>query len=377
MSIANDQPQFPLFEYQEKAVNYMIKAKGGVLVSPCGSGKTIMGIELMKRIGKKSLWICHTGDLLRQAKDDILALYPNAKVSLTTNGKVDIGDDITVATIQTLDRIDKSLYENEFDVVIIDECVHCVSSPTQMTMFGRVLSKIKARYKFGLTATPKRSDGLSYAMYAYIGTSMDGKFKPTYEVDKNEVKKIAAVHRKYDISSGYDKNIDKIRQLYDSSGRINYNKLIQTLVENDERNEKIAKKIEDCYLKNRKQVVLSHRVEHCKKIVQMLCDKNIKAVLCVGEVSDKKRKQILNQEEEWDVLVATYSLLKEGVSVKELDTLHMLTPVSDDNMVIQCAGRIERYLENKKQPKIYDYVDIDIPYCVKKYDKRRRALNRR
>ena len=64
-----------LYDYQEEAVEHMVKARGGVLVSPAGSGKTYMGIEIAKRIGKKTLWLCHTGDLLRQAKDDILTLY--------------------------------------------------------------------------------------------------------------------------------------------------------------------------------------------------------------------------------------------------------------------------------------------------------------
>ena len=375
ISIKDDKPTFELFDYQEEAVQNMVKAKGGVLVAPCSAGKTFCGIEIMRRIGKKALWICHTGDLLRQAKEDILIQYPNAKIGLTTEGKVEIGDDITVSTVQTLDKIDKSLYENEFDVVLIDECHHCVSSPTQMKMFGRVLSNINARYKYGFTATVKRGDGMTNSMFSYIGMSRNGNFEATYEIPKDAIKKIPAIHEKFELYSGYD--FEKLNILYDSAGMMNYNRLIQTLTEDNTRTEKILQNIKKCDDEGRKQVVLSHRVEHCIEIVEKLNNMGIDAVLCTGKVPNKKRKAILKQEIDWNVQVATYSLLKEGISIKELDTLHMITPFRDEGMAIQCVGRIERFLENKKQPIAYDYVDIDIPYCVKRFADRKRALKKR
>ena len=127
----------------------------------------------------------------------------------------------------------------------------------------------------------------------------------------------------------------------------------------------------------RKQILLCSRVEHCKSIVEKLQRRGLSAQLCVGKVSAKKREEILKQKVDWDIIVATYSLLKEGVSIKDLDTLHLVTPIKDRAMIVQCAGRIERWKENKMQPRIFDYVDIDIPYCEKAYDERRKALKRR
>ena len=373
------EPTYPLYDYQEKAVNHMILAKSGVLVASCGGGKTFMGVEIIKRIGQKALWLCHTGDLLRQAKEDFLTQYPDIKIGLTTEGKLEIGEDITISTIQTMDKIDPKLYANEFNVVICDECAHVASAPTQMKMFGRVLSQIPARYKYGLTATPMRSDGLTKAMYAYIGMSMEGKFEPTYKIDRSEVKTIQCEHVKVELYNGYDG--EKIMMLYDTSGMMIYNDLISTLCDDLKRTNKILDKVEECYKEGRKQVILSSRVEHCEQIVELLNERGINAKLCTGKVPAKKRKAILTLQEDWDVIVATYSLLKEGVSVSELDTLHLATPVRSKNdkggMIIQCAGRIERYLENKKQPIVYDYVDTDIPYCEKAYIDRRRALKRR
>lgn len=372
-------PKYSLYDYQEKAVNQMILAKSGVLVAGCGSGKTFMGIEIIKRIGQRALWLCHTGDLLRQAKADILEQYPEAKIGLITEGKFELGEEITIATVQTLDKIDPDMYVNEFNIVINDECAHVASAPTQMKMFGRINSNIKARYKYGLTATPARSDGLTNSMYAYIGLNKDGLFEPTYKIDRSEVKTIQAVHEKIELYNGYDGL--KIAELYDPSGMMVYNDLISVLCEDLDRTNKIVDNIVKCYEEGRKQVVLSSRVEHCEQIVELLQEQGVKALLCVGKVSAKKRKEILNQDVYWDVIVATYSLLKEGVSVPELDTLHLATPIRSKNdkggMIIQCAGRIERYLEGKKQPIVYDYVDTDIPYCEKAYLDRKRALKRR
>ena len=241
LSIANDECQVNLYTYQEKAVQGMVAAKGGVLVSPAGSGKTYMGTEIAKRIGKKILWLCHTGDLLRQAKEDILTLYPKAKIGLNTEGKLEIGEDFTISTIQTMVKINPDLYKNEFEVVICDESAHVVSTPTDMKMFGKLLSTIPARYKYGLTATPKRADNMIKAMYAYIGTSLNGLFDPTYKVDRSEVKTIEAIHEKVELVSGFSDDI--LYEITDTSGMIVYNKLIDYLSSNKQRNEKILQNI--------------------------------------------------------------------------------------------------------------------------------------
>lgn len=375
LSIINDEPVFKPFDYQEEAIDYMVKSKGGVLVSPCGSGKTFMGINIIKRIGKKALWICHTGDLLRQAEHDFKKLFPNVKIGLTTEGELNIGEDVTISTVQTLVKIDPELYKNEFETVVIDECVHCTSTPTQMKMFGSVISQIKARYKFGLTATPNRPDGMDKTMYAYIGCNRKGEFKQMYTVPRSAVKTITAEHVKVELNSGFDDW--QMYKIVNRAGMIEYNKLMSGLVESEERTNKIIENILKCHKEGRKQVVLSHRIEHCETIVEKLKEQGVDALLCVGKISNKKRDDILKQRVKWDVIVATYQLLKEGISINELDTLHMTTPFKDGNTAVQCAGRVERYLENKKQPIVYDYVDVDIPYCEKRFVDRRRALKRR
>lgn len=376
ISFKNDKARgIEFFDYQEDAIAAAMDAGSGVIVAGCGSGKTYLGMELIRRIGKKALWLCHTGDLLRQAKDDLLNLYPTAKIGLTTDGVLNIGEDVTISTVQTMCKIDPCLYKDKFDVIICDEAAHVCGTPTKLKMFTSVLSKIPARYKFGLTATPTRADGLINAMYAYIGMNPNGTFSPTYKVERERVNTMEAQHVKVDIDNKLT-IFDKM-QFLDTAGMTDYTKLVNFLCGRQSRNETIVDNIVKCAKEGRKQIVLSLRVDHCEVLVKMLQERGVNAKLCVGKTSAKKREEILKQQVDWDVIVATYSLLKEGVSIKELDTLHLCSPAKEKGLIVQCAGRIERYLENKKQPLIYDYVDMDIPYCERAYKKRKSALRNR
>lgn len=372
-SFVGIKPAAELYDYQKEAVEVMLKAKGGVLVSPCGSGKTFMGIEILRQLGRKFLWLTHTKDLLNQTLKEMKSLYPFLDVGTITDGKINMGKDGTISTIQTLSKIDVEIYKKEFDIVIVDECAHCAGSPTISKMFQKVVENIPARYKFGLTATPARSDSLIDTMYMILGMSMQGEFKPTYKIDKDKVKTIVAQHEKVELLTDipYDSDV------YDVDGTIIYNELINFLSEDIERNNIIINNVVFRNRDGRKQIVLCHRVNQCKLLYEKLKELGMNVEVVTGDTPTKKRKELLKEDNTWDILVATYSLLKEGISIKKLDTLHFVTPAKDKSTVVQCVGRIERFLENKKQPIVYDYVDINVDYCNKAYIKRKRDIKKR
>lgn len=362
-----------LYDYQKEAVATMIRAKGGVLVSPCGSGKTFMGIEILRQLESKFLWLTHTKDLLNQTLKEMKTLYPFLDIGTITDGKINMGKDGTISTVQTLSKIDLEIYKNEFDVVIVDECAHCAGSPTISKMFQKVVENIPARYKYGLTATPARADSLIDTMYMILGMSRNGEFEPTYKIDKECVKTIVAHHEKVELLTDipYDSDV------YDVDGTIIYNELINFLSQDIERNNIIINNIAFRNREKRKQIALCHRVNQCNLLYSRLKELGINVEVITGDTPSKKRKELLKEDNSWDVLVATYSLLKEGVSIKALDTLHFVTPAKDKSTVVQCVGRIERHLENKKQPIVYDYVDVNIDYCNKAYTKRKRDIKKR
>ena len=74
------------------------------------------------------------------------------------------------------------------------------------------------------------------------------------------------------------------------------------------------------------------------------------------------------------VLIATYTLAKEGLDIPILDRLHLATPNKNRAVIKQSAGRIERSVDGKDTPVIYDYVDVNINYCLGMYKKRKSIL---
>lgn len=362
----------PLFDYQKEAVEAMVQAKGGILEGACGCGKTQIGIEIAKRIGKNTLWLCHTGDLLRQTVDRIHKLYPYLPVGTITEGSINmVNDGITVSTIQTLVDIDPEIYAKKFDVVITDECHHVSGSPTISKMHIKILNYVAARYKYGLSATLTRADTLIKSMYAYVGTNTEGDFSPVFRIKKDQTNTLIAKHIRVDLNTPF--SYDTL----DESGMFNYPALVEFLGNNEGRNLAIVNNVISALEKHKKQLVLCQRIDQCETINKMLQERGVKSVLLVGKVTNKKRKEILNGIADWNVIVATLSLAKEGLDVPELSCLHWGMVVSDKVATIQSVGRIERVYEGKPEPEVYDYVDINYPYCLGKYKKRVSFLKRR
>ena len=367
----------PLYDYQQDAADAMLKNKGGVLIGGCGSGKTNIGIYIAYTIGHPTLWLCHTADLLNQTINRIHDLYPSLEVGTITDGEVNIGRDITVATIQTMAKINPEIYVKKFDVVITDEAHHVASSPTLMKQFGTVINRIPARYKFGLTASEKRNDTLTKSIYTYIGANPKGELAPTYKIAREDANTLTARHVRVNLDTKLFQ-VDELGQVtypfLNTDGTFNYTKLIDFLSEDKPRNLKICDNIEK--YKDRKQLVLCARIKHCELIYNELIYRGIKAVLLVGKVTDKKRKQILNNEIPWECIIATQSLAKEGLDVPELSVLHLCSPISNKSDTVQSVGRIERVYPNKPEPICFDYVDNN-PYCINRFNKRAGWLKRR
>lgn len=347
-----------LYDYQEKAVN-SINKRCGIIKAPAGSGKTQIGIALIKRLGYKALWLTHTKDLLNQSKRRYQQYFGRDGVGTITEGKVNIGKKVTFATVQTMSRLDLPKYKNEFDVVIVDECHNVVGTPTKLQMFYKVLNNLNARYKYGLTATLHRSDGLVEATKSILGDVI-------VEISEEEVKgKILDVGIKR-IDTGLKE--DDIYLNFD--GTTDWIKLIAYICNSEKRNKKIV----DTLIKNKDKssLILSDRIEHLKDLRMLLPEEmREKSTLITGTTNKKVReKAILDmQDGNKKYMFATYSLAKEGLDIPRLERLYMTTPKSDYAVVIQSIGRIARTFKGKDNPVAYDFVD-DIGLLQKKYKDR-------
>lgn len=350
----------PLYDYQEEAVNAMIAAKYGILQSAAGSGKTQMGIALAVKLKRRTLWLCHTLDLIRQSKERAELYMSEDLIGTITEGKVSLGKGITFATIQTMCKLDLPQYRDYWDCIITDE-VHRVSgSPTAVTQYQMVLNSLSARHKYGLSATVHRADGMIQATYALVG-------KVAYQVpDEAVADKIMKVGI-YPVGTG----IEISREALNTDGTLNYTKLITYLTGNRTRNELIASCIE-----RRPSLILSDRLNHLEELMSLIPEDMQKdAVMVSGKMTSKagkaKREQAISDMRSGrkKYLFATYSLAKEGLDIPCLERLYMATPQKDYAIVTQSIGRIARTFDGKADPIAYDFVD-NIGYLVKSYKKR-------
>lgn len=114
-----------LYDYQEDAVNAMLEKGYGILQSAAGSGKTQMGLAMIFKAKSKALWLTHTNDLLNQSYERACQFVDKKLLGKITGGKVQIGEGITFATVQTLSKQDMTQYKYTWDIVIADECFPC------------------------------------------------------------------------------------------------------------------------------------------------------------------------------------------------------------------------------------------------------------
>ena len=353
----------PLYPYQETAVERVYEGLYGILQSPCGSGKTRCGLALIKRYGKRALWLTHTSDLLRQSKSAAEEFYDKDLLGTITEGKVDIGEGITFATVQTMCKLDLSQYKHYWDVIVVDECHRVCGSPTQLSMFSKVLNSLSARHKYGLSATVHRADGMIKATFALIG---DVIYTVPDEAIADRVMKVGI----NPIGTG----VGISRECLNTDGTLNYAKLINYLCEDMYRNTLIRNHI--IRESDKSCLILSDRLEHLETLMSLIPSHlRDKAVMISGKMTTKKGKEerakaledMRSGEKKY--LFATYSLCKEGLDIPRLERLFLTTPQSDYAVITQSVGRIARTFEGKADPIVYDFVD-NIGYLQKRYKKR-------
>lgn len=359
----------PLYDYQKEAVKDMAVSGCGILQSPCGSGKTQIGIALAAKLRRKTLWVTHTQDLLRQSYDRAAQYFPKTILGTITAGKVQVGSHMTFATVQTLSKLDLARCKYTWDVIIVDECHRLAGSPTSVTMFYRVMSCLAARYKYGLSATVHRSDGLIKSTFAIVG---DVACVVPEESVAEKTMPVTVLRRDTGVKIG--------RECQDTDGTLVYSKLIPYLTEHEGRCRMIVGDLE----KNREHynLILSDRLSHLEELMVRLPEElRRQAAMIDGHMTSKRaRAERMQAIEDMrsgrkHFLFASYSLAKEGLDIPRMDRLYLTTPKKDYAVVTQSVGRIARKAQGKESAVCYDYVDA-IGFCENQWKKRKASYRK-
>ena len=250
---------------------------------------------------------------------------------------------------------------NEYGLVLVDECHHSASET-----IANVLKEVKAKYVYGVTATPKRGDGLEKINYMLIGP-----IRYSYTA-KKKAKEQEIQHLVYPC---FTRTVPSRGVI---TGRMHPNEAYEIIRNNDVRDEQIIEDVKNCVSAGRTPVVLSRYKDHSEKLYECLISYADYVFLMTGNNSKKEHRKILEQMRQVNndksmILVATGSLVGEGFDFPRLDTLFMATPVSFRGVVEQYAGRLNRDYAGKENVIIYDYVDNHIPMFDNMYVKRLKA----
>lgn len=363
-----------LRDYQEPVIKAVKEKINGLIIAPCGTGKTSMLLSCFAELKQKTLWICNTMELLNQAKDRCDSSI-SCTSSVITEGKCDTSGDIVFSTVQTLVKmVDKELLEQDlFGMIIVDE-VHLVSAkPDSLQMFRRCIEYFSAKYRLGTTATLYRADGLHNCIVKIMGDiiySIEKRNDMYYCMYNNEVVCKFPIDR-FQVpalikvrETGYSvRGNDEV--FNEDGGTLSFTELISRLSMDEKRNEFI---LNDLRKVKGSSLVLSNRVEQLKYLSERLDN----SVEIDGNTPKKIRKQAIEDVKSGKIkyLLASYNLARQGLDIHILSNLFLATPVKDFAVVVQSVGRIQRPFPGKEIACVYDYVD-DVGMMLGFYTKRR------
>ncbi|NKB87072.1 MAG: hypothetical protein GKS06_02470 [Acidobacteria bacterium] len=276
-----------LREYQIEALDGLLQRRCAMLVSPTGSGKTVMLAGIVARLQLSALVLVHTLELLRQARTE-LAKWLGVEVGVIGGGQHDVRD-VTVATLQTLVRRDLSDLAPRFGVVLVDETHH---APARSCF--RVLAELPGAHRYGVTATPWRKDGLEALMHAAVGPVV-------HEVPQQALEVAGAFVRPKIVSVPADFTY----QFADD-----WPAMITALTNDADRNRLLCTQVRKRVGPTTRGLVLTDRVAHVRQLGDDLRDMN--PVVLHGDLSPSARKTAMEQIHAGATLtIATYSLLGE------------------------------------------------------------------
>jgi superfamily II DNA or RNA helicase len=354
--------QGELTPVQEQASQALLSHDAGVFVAPPGVGKTVVGTYLVAARGRSTLILVHRQPLLDQWVAQLamfLGLDPKT-IGQIGAGKRNPTGRLDVAMLQSLvreGRVDDVVAG--YGHVIVDECHHVPA-----VSFERVLSEVKARYLTGLTATPRRRDGLHPILEMQLGPvrfAVDAKSQAARRPFEHRLiaRDTAFVGGALDAAQG-------IQTLY------------AALAGDERRNRLILDDVVQAIQERRSPILLTERKDHLEHLAIRLRPFVQHLVVLRGGMTPSERREVTAQlagipENEPRLVLATGRYIGEGFDDARLDTLFLTMPVSWKGTLVQYAGRLHRLHPSKTEVRIYDYVDRQVPLFQRMFEKRLRG----
>ncbi len=347
---------------QETAAAAMLAHDTGVLSATTAFGKTVLAAHLIAARGVNTLILVHRQQLLEQWIERLSSFLglPANSIGRLGGGHKKLTGGIDVALIQSLVR--KGVVDDrvaDYGHLVIDECHHLSAHS-----FELVARRAKARFVLGLSATVARKDGHHPIIFMQCGPvrhRVDAKqqadarpFSHHVIVRPTGLRPIAAP---------------------DPDRRVEYQNLCAEIIRSEPRNAMIRDDVVAALRDGRSPLVLTERTEHVATLADLIRPHAPHLIILQGGMGRKSLREAIGQlaavpEDQTRVVIATGKFVGEGFDDSRLDTLFLTMPVSWRGIIAQYAGRLHRLHDGKREVRIHDYADLDIPMLSRMFDKR-------
>ena len=332
-------------DYQYKAVYEALKNNRKLLLSPTGSGKSLMIYSIVRyyaATAKKILIVVPTTSLVEQMVNDFISYGWNADdfVHKIYSGKDKITDKpIIISTWQSIYKFPKR-YFDDIDCVIGDEA-HLFKSKS---LTGIMTKLHNAKYRFGFTGTLDGSKTHKWVLEGLFGdcervTKTDDLIKSGF-LSKFRIKVLLCKHA----PQHFDTYHDEMEYLVEHKGR---NNLIKNLVKDIEGN----------------TLVLFNYVEKHGQPLYELINSNIdpsrKLFFVHGgtDVEDREEVRQITETEDNAIIIASYGTFSTGINIKRLHNIIFASPSKSRIRNLQSIGRVLRKGKGKDIATLYDIAD--------------------
>ena len=347
---------------QTVAAIAMLAHDTGVLAATTAFGKTVVAAWLIAQRGVNTLVLVHRRQLQLQWIERLSTFLgiPARTIGRIGGGRTKATGLLDVAVMQSLVRsgLVDDLVSN-YGHLIVDECHHLSAQS-----FEQVARQARAKFVTGLSATVTRKDGQHPIIFMECGAV---RYRDNV---RHAVATHPFEHKVVVRATGF-----RPLRPADPDVRVQFHTLYEELIADEARNQLICQDVIHALREGRSPLVLTERNEHLDSLTKQLTSEVPHLIVLRGgmrkrELDATQARLAAIPTDEARLLLATGRYVGEGFDDARLDTLFLTLPVSWQGTITQYVGRLHRLFHNKREVRVYDYADLNVPMLARMFDRR-------
>ncbi|KLU62367.1 type-1 restriction enzyme R protein [Peptococcaceae bacterium CEB3] len=321
-----------------------------LLYHATGTGKTVTAVTDAKRLGRRTLFLAHTKELVSQAQRTFMNLWGDSHPGLFVAEQKDKDAYVVCGSIQSVAKNLGEFRPDDFGYLIIDECHHGAADT-----YKKILGYFEPQFTLGLTATPERADGEDLlTVFKNVAHRLD--LKTAVEIGELVPVRCVRIKTNVDLSAVRINGIKYYAQDLESKLFVPERNIIivQTYLK---------------YIKEKKTVVFCASVRHAAEISGLFQQHGVRCEAISGTMKSSERTRVLNRYENGDInILCACDLLNEGWDSPKTEVLFMARPTLSKTLYLQQLGRGMRKSQGKEYLMVFDFIDnanlFNMPYSL-------------